>query len=171
MIESIELGWNLGDNCVEIDSISPGYMDTALNRVPALDAQKKMWCSRTPMNRLGNVDELNNTAIFLASDASTFMTGSDIVVDVSFLHPATCYPVLTRHRVVTACGKMHVYHFHLSSVHTCAFGVFIFHSVLTWRLSFCCLDLRTWQVQAHDSRVCYARGTGRGRTGRDSIVT
>jgi len=101
-------------------------MDTALNRVPALDAQKKMWCSRTPMNRLGNVDELNNTAIFLASDASTFMTGSDIVVDVSLLHPATCYLVLTRHRVVTASGKMHVYHFHCSSVHTCAFGVFIF---------------------------------------------
>ncbi|CAZ83291.1 unnamed protein product [Tuber melanosporum] len=66
---------------IRVNSISPGYMDTALNRVPALDAQKKMWCSRTPMNRLGNVDELNNTAIFLASDASTFMTGSDIVVD------------------------------------------------------------------------------------------
>ena len=95
MIESIELCWNLGDNCVEIDSISPGYMDTALNRVPALDAQKKMWCSRTPMNRLGNVDELNNTAIFLASDASTFMTGSDIVVDVSLFHPAIRCPVLT----------------------------------------------------------------------------
>lgn len=66
-----------------IDSISPGYMDTALNRVPALEAQKKIWCSRTPMNRLGNVDELNNIAVFLASDASTFMTGSDLVIDVS----------------------------------------------------------------------------------------
>lgn len=58
-------------------------MDTALNRVPALEAQKKIWCSRTPMNRLGNVDELNNVAVFLASDASTFMTGSDLVIDVS----------------------------------------------------------------------------------------
>ena len=34
------------------------------------------------MNRLGNVDELNNIAVFLASDASTFMTGSDLVIDV-----------------------------------------------------------------------------------------
>jgi len=66
---------------IRVNSISPGYMDTALNRVPALEAQKKMWCSRTPMNRLGNVDELNNTAVFLASDASTFMTGSDLVID------------------------------------------------------------------------------------------
>ena len=125
MIEFLALG-GIGELTVEIDSISPGYMDTALNRVPALDAQKKMWCSRTPMNRLGNVDELNNTAIFLASDASTFMTGSDIVVDVSLLHPATCYTVLTRHRVVTAYGKMNVYHSHRSLVHAYAFGVFIF---------------------------------------------
>lgn len=57
-------------------------MDTALNRVPALEAQKRLWCSRTPMNRLGNVDELNNIAVFLASDASTFMTGSDLIIDV-----------------------------------------------------------------------------------------
>lgn len=60
-------------------------MDTALNRVPALEAQKRLWCSRTPMNRLGNVDELNNIAVFLSSDASTFMTGSDLVIDVSIL--------------------------------------------------------------------------------------
>jgi len=37
------------------------------------------------MNRLGNVDELNNIAVFLSSDASTFMTGSDLVIDVSIL--------------------------------------------------------------------------------------
>lgn len=66
---------------IRVNSISPGYMDTALNRVPALEAQKKLWCSRTPMNRLGNVDELNSTAVFLASNASTFMTGSDIIID------------------------------------------------------------------------------------------
>ncbi|KAF8464367.1 hypothetical protein BDZ91DRAFT_729703 [Kalaharituber pfeilii] len=66
---------------IRVNSISPGYMDTALNRVPALEAQKKLWCSRTPMNRLGNVDELNNIAVFLASDASTFMTGSDLIID------------------------------------------------------------------------------------------
>jgi len=66
---------------IRCNSISPGYMDTALNRVPALEAQKVIWKSRTPQDRLGNVDELNNTAVFLASDASTFMTGSDLVID------------------------------------------------------------------------------------------
>ncbi|KFY47120.1 hypothetical protein V494_00164 [Pseudogymnoascus sp. VKM F-4513 (FW-928)] len=66
---------------IRVNSISPGYMDTALNRVPALDAQKKIWTSLTPQNRLGNVDELNGLAVYLASDASSFMTGSEIKCD------------------------------------------------------------------------------------------
>lgn len=66
---------------IRVNAISPGYMDTALNRVPALDAQKKMWIERTPQHRLGDVDELNNLAVMLASDASTFMTGSNIIID------------------------------------------------------------------------------------------
>jgi NAD(P)-dependent dehydrogenase (short-subunit alcohol dehydrogenase family) len=68
---------------IRVNSISPGYMDTALNHVPALDAQKKIWKDLTPQRRLGGVDELNNLAVFLASDASTFMTGSNLLIDVS----------------------------------------------------------------------------------------
>src|SRR5687768_10823383 len=43
---------------IRVNSISPGYMDTALNRVPALDAQKRIWIDQTPQKRLGNVDDL-----------------------------------------------------------------------------------------------------------------
>ena len=68
---------------IRVNSISPGYMDTALNRVPALEAQKKIWTQMTPQNRLGGVDELNNLAVFLASDASTFVTGANYIADVS----------------------------------------------------------------------------------------
>jgi len=66
---------------IRVNAISPGYMDTALNRVPALNAQKKIWIENTPQKRLGNVDELNNLAVFLASDASLFMTGSNCIID------------------------------------------------------------------------------------------
>lgn len=66
---------------IRVNSISPGYMDTELNRVPALEAQKKIWRSLTPQNRLGNVDELNGLCVFLASDASSFMTGSNCLID------------------------------------------------------------------------------------------
>ncbi|KAK8150784.1 hypothetical protein G3M48_008113 [Beauveria asiatica] len=63
---------------IRVNTISPGYMDTALNRVPALEAQKKIWRGLTPQNRLGNVDELNGLCVFLASDSSSFMTGKSI---------------------------------------------------------------------------------------------
>lgn len=66
---------------IRVNCISPGYMDTALNRVPALEAQKKIWTSLTPQNRLGAVDELNGLCIYLASDASAFQTGSNVLVD------------------------------------------------------------------------------------------
>lgn len=66
---------------IRVNTISPGYMDTALNRVPALEAQKKIWRSMTPQNRLGNVDELNGLCVFLASDSSSFLTGSDLLID------------------------------------------------------------------------------------------
>ncbi|RPB00004.1 NAD(P)-binding protein [Choiromyces venosus 120613-1] len=72
---------------IRVNSVSPGYMDTELNRAPALAAQKKIWCDRTPMNRLGNEDELNNLALFLASPASSFMTGSDVIIDGGYCLP------------------------------------------------------------------------------------
>ena len=71
---------------IRVNSISPGYMGTALNRVPALDAQKKVWTSMTLQAPLGNVDELNNLAVYLASDASSFVTGSNCIIDVGDHH-------------------------------------------------------------------------------------
>ena len=66
---------------IRVNCISPGYMDTELNKVPALDAQKQIWRSMTPQNRLGAVDDLNGLCVFLASDASQFMTGSNVIID------------------------------------------------------------------------------------------
>lgn len=72
---------------IRVNCISPGYMDTALNRVPALEAQKKIWKSMTPQDRLGGVDELNGLCVFLASDSSSFMTGSNCIIDGGY----SCY--------------------------------------------------------------------------------
>jgi NAD(P)-dependent dehydrogenase (short-subunit alcohol dehydrogenase family) len=66
---------------IRVNTISPGYMDTALNSVPALDRQKKIWKERTPMGRLGEVEELNNLVVWLAGEGSRFCTGSDLRVD------------------------------------------------------------------------------------------
>lgn len=81
----IQLGKSLAaewaKHSIRVNCISPGYMDTALNKVPALDAQKKIWKSLTPQERLGAVDDLNGLCVFLASDASGFMTGSNVIID------------------------------------------------------------------------------------------
>ena len=66
---------------IRVNAISPGYMDTALNRVPGLEAQKKIWMDQTPQKRLGAADELNNLAVYLACDGSSFMTGSNCIID------------------------------------------------------------------------------------------
>ncbi len=66
---------------IRVNTISPGYMDTALNSVPALDRQKKIWKERTPMGRLGEVEELNNLVVWLAGEGSRFCTGADLRVD------------------------------------------------------------------------------------------
>jgi len=64
---------------IRVNSISPGYMDTALNR--AFKSLFSEWERRTPMGRLGDMDELTNGAIYLASPASSFATGTDILID------------------------------------------------------------------------------------------
>lgn len=79
LTKSLAAEWARYD--IRVNAISPGYMDTALNRVPALDAQKRIWVDNTPQKRLGNVDELNNLAVFLASEASSYMTGANLLID------------------------------------------------------------------------------------------
>ncbi len=68
---------------IRVNSIAPGYMDTALNREALLEGQMKHWSAMTPMGRLGQPHELNGLAVFLASDASRFVTGANILADVS----------------------------------------------------------------------------------------
>ncbi|KAJ1676054.1 hypothetical protein EV182_000047 [Spiromyces aspiralis] len=69
---------------IRVNAISPGYMNTALNRVPGIDYYKNIWIENTPQKRLGNIDEINHLAVYLASDASTFMTGSQLLIDGGF---------------------------------------------------------------------------------------
>ena len=62
--------------------ISPGYTKTPMNLRPEMVDQVKLFESGTPMNR--NPDEIVGPAIFLATEASSFCTGIDLVVDGGF---------------------------------------------------------------------------------------
>ena len=68
-----------------MNTISPGYMDTALNSEAKLDGLKGHWRRMTPMGRLGRAEEMNGLAVFLASEAGSFVTGGEFIADVSFL--------------------------------------------------------------------------------------
>jgi len=71
---------------VNVNAIAPGVFRTDLNAA-LLDGTERgrELLLRTPMKRFGNISELVGTAILLASDASSFITGQCIVVDGGFL--------------------------------------------------------------------------------------
>ncbi|KAK9452566.1 hypothetical protein V1511DRAFT_474708 [Dipodascopsis uninucleata] len=66
---------------IRVNSISPGYMDTVLNEGDALNYHRQKWYQRTPLGRMGARGELNGAIVLLASDAGSFITGSDILID------------------------------------------------------------------------------------------
>ena len=73
---------------VRVNCISPGYIGTDL--ILSRDDLKPLiekWNAIAPMGRVGKPEELEAIVVYLASDASSFTTGSDIVVDGAF----TCF--------------------------------------------------------------------------------
>jgi NAD(P)-dependent dehydrogenase (short-subunit alcohol dehydrogenase family) len=77
-----QFGLDGGPHGVRVNAICPGWIDT-----PLIDPLKQLqpwldWAvQETPMRRLGRPEEIAKAALFLASDDSSFMTGSYLVVD------------------------------------------------------------------------------------------
>jgi len=70
---------------VTVNAIAPGVFETDLNREILKGARGQEFKLRTPMGRFGKVDELAGAAVYLASDAASFVTGQLIAVDGGFL--------------------------------------------------------------------------------------
>ena len=72
----------LGASGVRVNGLAPGYFRTDLNEALTKNPTFSEWLvNRTPLGRWGETDELIGAAIFLASDASSFVTGQMIYVD------------------------------------------------------------------------------------------
>ena len=65
---------------IRVNSISPGYIKTEMT-MASMTHLFPMWESLTPMGRLGEPEELRGAVLYLASDASSYMKGHDLVVD------------------------------------------------------------------------------------------
>lgn len=63
-----------------VNSISPGYIDTGLSDFVDQKTQN-LWKSMIPMNRDGEAKELKGAYVYLCSDASSYTTGADIIID------------------------------------------------------------------------------------------
>lgn len=68
-----------------VNAIAPGVFETDLNREILKGGRGQEFKMRTPMGRFGRVDELAGAAVYLASDAASFVTGQLIAVDGGFL--------------------------------------------------------------------------------------
>ena len=84
LTKSLAVEWAAHGVCV--NALVPGMFITPMNRhLHEGTPRAKEWLIRTPMKRFGNVEELVGAAIFLASDAASFTTGSLLAVDGGIL--------------------------------------------------------------------------------------
>lgn len=67
---------------IQVNAICPGYVMTEMNRAELTNTEVAPRILRKiPMRRFGEVDEISKAAVFLAGDASNYMTGQQIVID------------------------------------------------------------------------------------------
>jgi NAD(P)-dependent dehydrogenase (short-subunit alcohol dehydrogenase family) len=82
MVRTLAVEW--GERNIRVNAFNPGYLEHLMARSEAYERDPKledMIRRNTPMRRRGRVEEVVSAAIFLASDASSFITGTVLPVD------------------------------------------------------------------------------------------
>ena len=75
-----DLACKWGQHNIQVNAIAPGWFPTNMSQV-VIERNKEAFLSKIPLQRFGNEQDLKGAAVFLASDASDFVTGHVLVVD------------------------------------------------------------------------------------------
>lgn len=70
----------VGSRGIRANAIAPGFIETAMTAALPEEVRKE-WCQKIPLRRGGQVEDIANVAVFLASDLSSYVTGQVIQVD------------------------------------------------------------------------------------------
>jgi NAD(P)-dependent dehydrogenase (short-subunit alcohol dehydrogenase family) len=81
--KSLAMEWS--GSGIRVNTISPGYTATPMNLRPEVAEQVKQFEADTPLGRMATVDEMVGPAVFLSSQAASFCTGIDLIVDGGFV--------------------------------------------------------------------------------------
>ena len=74
------IGQEVGSRNIRANAIAPGFIETAMTAALP-DAIRKEWIQKIPLRRGGQVEDIANVALFLASDLSSYVTGQVLQVD------------------------------------------------------------------------------------------
>ena len=67
---------------IRCNSVHPGYLETAMTSgILSNPDTREDWVRRTPLGRIGTVDDVSYCVLYLASDESSYVTGSELVID------------------------------------------------------------------------------------------
>lgn len=73
---------------IRVNAVAPTYIDTPMTRYGMQNERlRQAWLDATPMQRIGRTDEVASVVLFLASDASSLLTGSIVLADAGY----TCW--------------------------------------------------------------------------------
>jgi sorbose reductase len=79
LMKSLAAEW--APHGIRVNSLSPGYIQTEANEGEEMEKLSKQWIKDIPMARIAKPEEFRGTAVWMCSDASSYLTGSDIIVD------------------------------------------------------------------------------------------